>query len=66
VQKPSTDAIRQEVKTLETKLAQITPMSVISNPKVLTEPALQAAQIMGQLLDLIDHLSAPKHGENDG
>jgi hypothetical protein len=61
----STNAIRLQVKTLQTDLAKITPMAVISNPKIITEPAQKCAEILHQLLDLIDHLSAPKNGGND-
>ena len=64
--KQTTDAIRLEVKTLENDLAKITPMGMIANPQIITDPARKCAEIMGQFLDLIDSFLAEKHGGNDG
>lgn len=63
--KHTTQAIRLQVQSLQTDLQKMTTFSVIADPESAKKPALKSVEIFNHILDLIDHLSGPKHGEND-
>jgi uncharacterized protein (DUF39 family) len=66
VPKHTTSAIREDLKGLTETIATVTTMTAMTNPQLLRDTAQKSADIMLKIVDLIDHLSGPKHGENDG
>jgi hypothetical protein len=66
VPKHTTNAIREDLKGLSKTIATVSTMTVMTNPQVLRDTAQKSADIMLRIVDLIDHLSGPKHGGNDG
>jgi hypothetical protein len=66
VPKHTTNAIREDLKGLMETIATVTTMTAMTNPQLIRDTAQKSADIMLQIVDLIDHLSGPKHGGNDG